>query len=272
MVAARVSERLLHIFYILDMENPLEEVNNPKVRMTDTERTDQIISLLKETERPLFIFSHFMDTHGPIFFSEGDISADESDENEQEWNFSHYRDALRSFDNHVKEIYDYLEQSGELDNTILVIYTDHGYRYSVNQRIPMIIHFPNDENAGIRKNNVEIIDIPPTLLDYLSITQPNWMAGISMLDEELAADRKIFSIVAGSPRKINPPFFQIKTVQVIVCQKWFALNVQENIWKNGIIGRHTSPCAQENLPTGSEIRQTILEYLANHGYDISSLE
>ena len=270
-IMERASERLLHIFFIQNMENPFEEVNNPNVRMTDAERTDQIINLLKGSDQPLFIFSHYMDTHGPIFFSEGG-EADTSSSNEKDWDVSLYKEAIQSFDHHVEEIYTYLAQSGKLDNTILVIYTDHGYRYVVNQRIPIIMHFPNDEHAGTRENNVEIIDIPVTLLNYLGIPQPEWMTGTSILESEPPAERKIISITAGSPKKINPPFFQIKIVQVIVCQKWYALNVQENSWKSGMIRGHTSPCPEENLPPDSDIRSLIVKYLADHGYNVSSLQ
>jgi hypothetical protein len=98
------------------------------------------------------------------------------------------------------------------------------------------------------------------------------MTGISMLGNEPPAERRIVSITAGSPRKIDPPFYQIKIVQVIVCQNWYALNVQENSWNSGVIRDHTCPCAEETLPPDTEIRQWILEYLKNYGYDTSSLQ
>ena len=271
-ISERAGDRLLHIFFLQDMKNPFEEVNNPKVRMTDVERTDQIISLLEDSDRPLFIFAHFMDTHGPVFSSEHKSAPPDSADSEQEWDVERYEDAIRNFDNHVREIYSYLAQSGKLDDTILVIYTDHGYRYAVNQRIPIIIHFPQGEHAGFRHNNVEVIDIPITLLDYLGIPIPEWMTGLSMLGEDPPAERKIISITGGSPKKIAPPFYQIKTVQVIVCQKWYAWNVQEDIWKSGAIKDHTSPCAENTLPPDSEIRQVILEYLEKYGFDINSLK
>ena len=271
-VTERATERLLHIFFLEQMQNPFASVNDPKFRMTDAERTDQIIHLLETSNRPIFIFSHFMNTHGPKFSSEHISSLDGSTEEEAEWDLALYQEAIQSFDNHVHEIYNYLVQSGKLDNTILVIYTDHGYRYAVNQRIPIIIHFPNNEHAGVRRNNVEVIDIPVTLLDYLDISSPEWMTGWSMLGDEPPAERRIVSIVAGSPRKIKPPFFQIKTVQMIVCQKWYALNVQENKWTSGKINGHTNPCPNELLPSDDEIRLEIWKYLEAHEYDISSLQ
>lgn len=271
-VAERASERLLHIFFVKEMQNPIDGVNNPKSRMNDEQRTKQIISSLDNAERPLFVFAHFMDTHGPEFSSQFHVFSSGPSDEDDPWSIDHYKDALLSFDSHVKEIYEYLEESGKLDNTILVIYTDHGYQYVVNQRTPLLIHFPNAEITGQRHHNVQVMDIPPTLLDYLHIPTPEWMTGVSFLSNESPAEREIISITAGSPKKVAPPFYQIKKVQIIVCHNWYELNVQENIWRSGVISRHTVRCDVDSLPTDDQIRQRILDYLAEYSFDISSLQ
>jgi hypothetical protein len=73
------------------------------------------------------------------------------------------------------------------------------------------------------------------------------------------------------PSKIKPPFYQIKIVQVLVCQKWYTLNVQENKWDTGNVSGHTSKCSLDLLPPEEDIRQKILDYLEKYGYDVSSL-
>jgi len=271
-VTERADERLLHIFFVQEMQNPLDSVNNQKSRMNDEQRTQQIIAALDNAERPLFVFAHFMDTHGPEFSSQFRVFSSASNNDDNKWDTDRYKDALLSFDSHIKEIYEYLEESGKLDNTILIIYTDHGYGYAVNHRVPIIIHFPENAHAGTRLNNVEVLDIPVTLLDYLDISTPEWMTGISMLSDEPPADREIISIVAGSPSKVAPPFYQIKKVQIVICHKWYELNVQENDWKSGLISRHTSKCDADSLPTDDQVRQRILDYLDEYGFDISSLQ
>jgi len=271
-IAERASERLLHIFFIREMQDPLAGVKSPKSRMSDDERTEQIIQLMEEADRPLFIFAHFMDTHGPEFSSPYEVFSGDPPREGDEWDVNHYKNALLSFDAHVKDIHDYLAESGKLDNTILLIYTDHGYRYATNQRIPIIIHFPKDANAGSRHNNIQIMDIPVTILDYLDIPAPAWMTGLSMLNDEPPADRQIVSITGGSPRKSGPPFYQIKIAQMIVCHRWYALNVQDNEWKSGVISRHTSKCDNALLPSDNDVHKQILNYLEEHGYDISSLK
>lgn len=273
-VLARAAERLLHIFFLKEMSNPFQQVTDPSARLTDAARVEQILRTVNTTDQPVFIFSHFMNTHGPHFSSEGANPAqgEDSAEDEKEWDLEEYKQAIRSFDAHLATIYTDLEASGELQNTILVIYTDHGYRYVVNQRIPFIIRFPNAGHAGVRENNVQIIDLPPTLLNYLGEEQPAWMTGASLLSAEPPALRPIISITAGSPRKIKPPFFQIKSVQVVVCQKWYALNVQENTWHTGAVKGHTAACPPALLPPDRIIRETILNYLESYGYDIETLK
>ena len=272
-IAERASERLLHIFFIQQMKNPLEEVTNPAARMTDDEKVDQIIDLMDQADRPVFILAHLMDTHGPVFSSSKQANgADSSVDPDAPWDKDLYKAAIGNFDNHLEKIYNHLAQTGELDNTILVVYTDHAYQYAVNQRIPIVVHFPKDAYAGTRENNVQIIDIPVTILDYLSLPSPAWMTGTSFLKGEPPADRHIISLTAGSPRKIAPPFYQIKIVQVIVCQKWYMLNVQENKWTTGNIYQHTTQCEKDLLPLDEEIHQEILDYLEKYGYDISSLQ
>jgi arylsulfatase A-like enzyme len=272
LVTQRVTERFLHIFFVRDMDNPIRQVHNQTARYSDAERVDEIMRLLDETQEPLFIFSHFMNTHGPHFGSQDKAAEPESSADEAEWDVELYKEAIRTFDAHVEDIYQYLAESGKLENTVLVIYTDHGYRYVTNRRTPLIFHFPNGEHAGTRQNNAQVIDIPVTLLDYLNMPQPDWMTGASLLNDEALATREIISITAGSPRKIAPPFYQIKTVQIIVCHKWYALNVQENIWRTDDISGHTAPCDESLLPAEADMRQRILEYLRSYGYDVSSVE
>jgi arylsulfatase A-like enzyme len=272
-IKERVSERLLHIFFIKEMRDPLKEVNNPKARMTDEQRVDQILAAIDraQADRPVYVFAHLMDTHGPHFSSSKQVFSTEADEDE-EWDKGRYEDSILTFDGNVKRIYNHLAETGQLDNTILVIYTDHGFKYTTWNRIPILIHFPNAAHAGTRQNNIQVIDVPATLVEYLGIPQPAWMTGASFLNIEPDRDRQIISITAGSPSKIKPPFYQIKIVQVIVCHKWYNLNVQENKWATGNVNGHTSKCSQDILPSDDEIRQKILEYLEKYGYDISSLQ
>jgi arylsulfatase A-like enzyme len=270
-ISDRASERLLQIFFIKQMRNPLAEVEDPASRVTDEQRVDQIIDLIDHSDRPVFIFAHLMDTHGPDFSFQKQVFSSGSSP-DTPWDESRYLDAILSFDGHVKKIYEHLTETGQLDHTVLVIYTDHGFEYATHERIPIVIHFPENANAGTRQHNIQLIDIPATLLDYLGLPIPAWMDGISFLRGETPTDREIITITAGSPKEIAPPFYQINILQVIVCQRWYALNVRKNTFESGIIAGYTSKCGENLLRSDEKVRQKILEYLEEYGYDISSLQ
>ena len=268
-VFSRASERLLHIFFIQQMQNPLAEVYNPTRRVSDQQRVNEIFNLLDHSDRPVFVLAYFLDTHGPDFFSSGEIF--ENSRANAEWDQGQYEAAILSFDGSVQQIYNHLVETGGLDNTILVVTTDHGYKYTTFNRIPMLIHFPKDTHAGTRVHNIQLIDMPVTLLDYLGIPKPAWMTGLSFLKGEPPVDRQIISVVAGSPTKIQPPFYQVQSVQVQICQKTYTLNVQTNSWATGTPSGYTAGCDENLLPSEEEIHQSILDYLEKHGYDVSSL-
>jgi arylsulfatase A-like enzyme len=270
-ISARASERLLHIFFIKQMQNPIVEVNDPVSRVSDEERVNEIIDQLDHADQPVFIFAHLMDTHGPEFAFQKHIFSSGSSA-DTPWDESRYEDAIYSFDGHLKKIYEHLAETGQLNHTVLVVYTDHGFEYATHERIPIIIHFPENANVGTRQNNIQIIDIPATLLDYLGLPIPAWMDGTSFLRGETPADREIFTTTAGSPSEIAPPFYQINTVQVIVCQKWYTLNLRKNTFESGIITGHTAKCDAGLLPSDVEVHQRILEYLEKSGYDVSALQ
>ncbi len=266
----RASERLLHIFFIQQMQNPLAQVYDSNERVSDQQRVDEIIDLLDHADRPVFVFAYFLDTHGPNFLSTKEAFANSG--SDDEWDQGHYEDAILSFDKSVQQIYKHLAESGELDNTILVVSTDHGYKYTAFNRIPMLIHFPGNAHAGTRTNNIQMIDLPVTLLNYLNIPQPAWMTGLSFLNGEPPVGRQIISITAGSPTKIEPPFYQIKSVQVQICQSSYTLNVQDDTWTIGSPRGYVAPCDKNLLPPEDQVRQNIIEYLEKHGYDVSSLK
>ena len=270
-IIERARERLLHILFIKNMQFPSARVETDAALTSDEQRVDQIIDLLTHANRRLFIFAHLMDTHGPHFSFQKQVFSSEVSA-DKEWDEGRYQDALLSFDGYVERIQEYLAKTGQLDHTILVIYTDHGLRYATHERIPILIHFPENANSGTRKNNVQNIDIPVTLLHYLGIPRPKWMAGTSLLNGEPDPDREIMSTTSGSPKMIAPPFYQIQSIQVIVCQKWYMLNVREDTWRTGMINGHTAKCAEDTLPSEEEVHQRVLEYLEKYNYDTSSLK
>ena len=282
-LAERIFDRLLHIFYIKEMGNPYSVVTEPAAVMDDGERIDQLLSLFEDAQHPLFVHVHLMETHGEKFdprrqeFSAGKTQ-------DEAWMTDFYDDAILDFDTYVGEVVDHLSKTGVLDNTVLVIYTDHGMRHKTNVRIPLAIRFPNGEHAGRIHNNVQNLDITPTILDYLGLPQPDWLDGQSLLRGEPPAQRRIISAHPHSAKRLDdgrcvlemdrmkPPFYQFVHIWVVICQKWYRLDLVRSEWVYGEIHGHTAPCEKRTMPTFEQIQAEVLDHLAANGFDTTSLQ
>ena len=170
-----------------------------------------------------------------------------------------------------------------MDNTLLIIYSDHPILYNVRWRIPLMMHFPNDEFSGTIRTNVQNLDIPPTILDYLGIDQPEWMQGQSLLQENSPDNELIFStgtvLTTRNEQKIwvvdsasvKPPFYQFSFFNIVNCHKWYELDFTSLTWNSGDVPEHTMPCSDEQLLTQDQIHEALLEHLSTNGFDISTI-
>lgn len=279
----RVSDRLLHIFFIQPMINPIEKVIEPASREDEQKRFNELVSTLKQAQAPVFVHVHMLGTHGPRFeireqvFSVGQIQ-------DADWMINFYDDSILNFDRYVGELFNYLADSGTLKNTIVIIYSDHGRMWTVHDRMPLLFWFPDGKHAGRISDNVQNIDIAPTILDYLDIPIPKWMAGQSLIDDDFIAPGYIFSSsvdsslievskngiwVTDAARKA-PPFYQVGYVGLVACDQWFELYVKTPGMFHGKVNGHSGSCASSKPLSPEEAERILLEHLSRSGFDISS--
>ena len=99
-----------------------------------------------------------------------------------------YVDAL------IGDLAAHLKQLGIYENTIIVIWGDHGWKlgdhnswgkmtnYNIDLQVPIIIRSPNQENRGVQTSAItELVDLFPTVCDLAGITVPDYMQGISLV-------------------------------------------------------------------------------------------
>ena len=263
-VAKGATDRLAQIFYIYTVSNPYSEVTLPLETTTDQDRVNELMNLFRTIHQPLFVHVHMMGTHL------------------DKWDT--YDQAITGFDGYMKEVIADLTQMGKLENTVIIVYTDHGFTDVTNMRIPLMIRFPHEQYTGQITHNTQNLDIAPTVLDYLGITPPRWMTGQSLIAGEPDALRPIFSAApnyrTGNTKnelqldesKIKPPFYQFGTIGVLVCQKWFALDTSQLSWTEGIVEDYPTPCDENSLPTDSQAHQLVYAQLARDGFDLSGVD
>lgn len=106
-----------------------------------------------------------------------------------------YQAEILAFDYYFGEFINYLKKEGIYDQSLIVFFSDHGEEfyehlgwghghslYNELIKVPLIIKFPGSKFKNLNiEDNVGIIDVLPTLLDYLDIEQKGKIDGISLM-------------------------------------------------------------------------------------------
>jgi len=275
----RIMERFQHFFFLKKMDNPYKIVTEPAVSLSEQEKLKRVLELLEDSEQPTFIQVHMLGTHGPQFmpsirkFSEGQTQ-------ESDWMIDFYDDSILNFDHDLGFVFQSLDQIGQLSNTVIVVYSDHGMDWKSEARIPLLFWFPDGEYKGTINQNVQLLDVAPTLLNYLGVQKPEWMEGESLLKD--LTQRYIFSTNPADSIKVKmnnglyegaivAPFYQLGVVTMIACNKWYKLNLKMPEFKTGKVAGSTSSCDENTLPSADDAKLIIQEQLKISGYDISKI-
>ncbi|MGN0036828.1 MAG: sulfatase [Bacteroidaceae bacterium] len=113
------------------------------------------------------------------------------------WKYQQYmRDYLATLlavDENIGRLMNYLEEIGELDNTIIVYTSDQGFflgehgwfdkrfMYEECQRMPFIVRYPKAIKAGSTSSALSMnVDFAPTFLDYAGVEIPADIQGRSL--------------------------------------------------------------------------------------------
>jgi len=281
-ILQRIRERILHIFIIKRMDNPYETVTTPIPPISEEERFNAIIDTLDNTQAPVFIHTHMMGPHGPKFHPREQVFSKEQEQNSI-WMIDFYDDAILDFDDYFGQLFEYLEETEKIDNTIVILYSDHGMQWNSRNRVPLMLWFPDKKYTGIIRENAQLLDIAPTILDYLEITPPNWMQGQSLLAKNLSATRNIISVDVDSDivkpegeagwliqeAKVSPPFYQLGVTHLVHCNWWYSLNLKAPELKYGVIKDSTNQCSEDTI-TPAEAKTILLKNLDDAGYNVSA--
>lgn len=281
----RMVGRILHSFAIREMEDAFAEVVVQSDKYVYGWRMENFLSFLDSEPSPFFAHLHLLMTHGPKFYGGRQVFS-QGKEQTDDWMTDFYDDAILSFDDQVRRLFDELMKRGLIKNTVIVICTDHGMRGAVNGRIPLMFLFPDGEHRGRIKVNVQNLDIAPTLLDYLGIVVPAWMSGISLISSEIDPNRIIFTfdrkksdvIIRNGQgwmldkSKAGPPFYSLGSVSAIFYHRTFELKLETGTLEISDIRGHTSPCPEDEIPDPDQIGRLIVDHLKECDYDVSSLK
>ena len=113
-----------------------------------------------------------------------------------------WRNLVRSYlactsfiDSQVGRVLDALEESGKRDNTIIVLWSDHGWHLGEKEitgkntlwddstRVPLIFSGPKVKAGQVCSKPVELLDIYPTLIELCDLPQNEKLEGLSLLPQ-----------------------------------------------------------------------------------------
>ena len=166
----------------------------PSKHARDADTAHRAIGIIRALEgRPWFLYVHLMGPHRPY---------EEIEENKHcepnryvgtqaqiriQKDLVKYDGAIIRTDNIVHWILEALKESGQWDNTLVVLTSDHGEQFMEHGgqghgvslfeeelRVPFIVKLPDGAHAGEKRRAlVEMIDVAPTILDTLGLpTEP----------------------------------------------------------------------------------------------------
>lgn len=254
----RVRERIFHILGLEEIRPNFELLTKARkeaaptfASLTDEKRIDNAISYISDIAGPFFLHIHLLDSHcreslnicryypKERVFSQGMSSPEDR-----------YDDVIAESDIQFGRLVDWLRENGRFDNTLIVYSSDHGRLWDTTVRVPLLFFFPDEEFSGRRTGNASLLDVAPTVLDYLGVEIPPYMEGRSLLMPVTGRNR-IFSMTRGA-------------LAYIECDRWAKLDNRGIRVEKGVVPFHTRPCDQK-APTDEQIREIIRERRAGEG-------
>lgn len=167
---------------------------------SDKELFEQQAEKVKNIKEPFFSMIPTATSHGPFYMKDDEFRFLNLTEEQNKNRLGEYFQMMRYLDTQIGYYLSILEEQDQLDNTVFVIYGDHGgahkyYRDLIvdapfegdwwkedTMKIPLIIYSPNGP-AKTFETNGGLVDVMPTVLYTLGIEQDGLM-GRNLLNTE----------------------------------------------------------------------------------------
>jgi arylsulfatase A-like enzyme len=133
-------------------------------------------------------------------------------------NIAKMYDNIARLDSVVGALITELEKEGELENTIIFFWGDHGdglprgkrWLYDSGLNIPLIIKFPGKSKPTVDNRLISSIDFGPTVLSLAGIPVPAHMQGIPFLGDQMGEPR---DAVFAARDRVDESYDMIRSVR-----------------------------------------------------------
>ncbi len=173
--------------------------------------------------QPIFLFLHTYDVHGPYeqpvsarFFQAAEAATQVS---MKDWArilrvpyhkyqkfgrfsslpgiYASYDSGIRFVDTQLASLFKYLRETGAMENTLLIVTSDHGesmfehgryigHSFTLSDgevRVPLLVKLPNSRETGRRDDLVQLVDLFPMMMDEAGVERRAKVAGRNPLVE-----------------------------------------------------------------------------------------
>lgn len=170
---------------------------NAMYRPQDMPKPVRAASPAEEAKQNALLAYYVNNINQASFFQDGKAPGSAMTEEQVAQMRATYCGLMSEIDDHLGRVFDYLKQTGQWDDTLIVFTCDHGEQsgdhhllgkigyFDESYRVPMIIRDPRQEANGTRGTIVEkfteTIDTTPTILDWLGLPIPRQVDGRSLL-------------------------------------------------------------------------------------------
>ena len=268
-----------------------------------TEWLDQNLVDIDNDGQPLFLFLYYLDPHtwydppppydtkydntytgtltAEIYGHGHEVVSGETipSQRDIEHLIALYDGEISYWDFYLGEMLKQLEDNGVLDNSIVVITSDHGqvfgehgkwvHRNSLYEevlRVPLLISYPGTVTAGqVFTTPVHMMDITPTLLDMVGLAVPSHMDGESLLPlmqgAAAAEGRLIISEMAGETDPNSDAYWIAPHTNLYSVKKegWKLIHAQQATQQDELYAvRPSSVYEQENLVSQEAVKSAEL--------------
>ena len=284
-VFERLTERVLQLLFIKPMVDSYAEVTSTDVAkvygISDQTRMDRVADFITHSKQPFFIHIHLMETHCCSFHpKQKHFSAQEFDK-KHDLETAQYDDTILESDQYFGQLMDMLEERHLLRNTLIIYTSDHNKGWDFRAQVPMVFLFPGGAHRGRLTKQAQLLDVAPTVLDYLKVKIPSWMEGKSLLRDDLAPDRPIFSIyrmershfttekndTLAQVANLGPPTYGLDQVGLVVCQRWYLMRLKDEDISSERVTGYQDKCPENQLPSNDKAREMMSQYLRQRGFD-----
>ena len=194
-----------------------------------------------------------------------------------------YLASVSFVDSQVGRLMEALEANGYLENTIVVLWSDHGYHlgekaisgkntlWDRSTRVPLIFAGPGVAEGGVVDSPAELLDIYPTLIELCGLTDRDGLEGHSLIPqlEDAEAEREWPAITTHNHDNHGIRTRDWRYIQYADgSQELYDMNEDPNEWTNladdpayaAVIEEHHQWIPTTNLKPAPGSRHRILTY------------